>query len=209
MSDDCCQTTLEVTELESRQRRTLYIVLALNVGTFAMMLLAAMKSGSSALFSGALDNFGDAATYIASLIVVGKSRVAKARVAFLKGLLILGTALAVAAQIGWRLAHPAVPVFETMSIAAAINLAANLLCLGLLTPHRNVDTNMSSVWECSRNDVADGVAVVAAAAAVWYFEAGWPDLLIAVVLLVLFLRSAIRVLSTAWRELRPGERVLD
>ena len=50
---------------------------------------------------------------------------AKARVALLKGLLILGAAIAVAVQIGWRLTHPAVPLFEGMGIAGALNLAAN------------------------------------------------------------------------------------
>lgn len=205
MSDDCCAQPIDVAVLETRQRRTLFIVLGLNVVTFVIMILAAMSSGSSALFSGALDNFGDAVTYVASLIVVGRSRTAKARVALLKGLLIAGSALAVAVQIGWRLGHPAVPVVETMSIAAAVNLAANILCLALLTPHRRADTNMSSVWECSRNDVADGVAVIVAAAAVWYFDAGWPDLLVAAVLLVVFLRSAFRVLRAAFADLAAPE----
>lgn len=203
MSTDCCDDTLDVAGLERRQRRTLYVVLVLNVATFAMMLVAALKSGSSALYTGALDNLGDAATYVASLAVVGRSSGAKARVAFLKGLLILGTALAVAVQVAWRLAHPAVPVFETMSIAAMLNLGANLACLALLTPHRHSDTNMASVWECSRNDVADGLAVIAAALGVWYFAAGWPDLLVAVALLILFFRSAMHVLRSALRELAP------
>jgi Co/Zn/Cd efflux system component len=43
--------------------------------------------------------------------------------------------------------------------------------------------------------------VIAAALAVWAFESGWPDLVIAVGLLVMFLRSAARVLRGAWQEL--------
>jgi Co/Zn/Cd efflux system component len=95
------------------------------------------------------------------------------------------------------------PVFETMGIAALLNLGANLLCLRLLYPYRDSDVNMSSVWECSRNDIMEGFAVIAAAVSVWAFESGWPDILIAVALLVLFLRSATRVLRGAWRELYP------
>lgn len=41
-----------------------------------------------------------------------------------------------------------------------------------------------------------------AAAGVWVFYAGWPDLVIAAALLVLFLRSAWRVLARARAELR-------
>ena len=61
---------------------------------------------------------------------------------------------------------------------------------------------MASAWECSRNDVWEGFAVLAAAASVWIFGAGWPDLVIAGILLLMFLRSSIRVLRNAWRELR-------
>ena len=53
-------------------------------------------------------------------------------------------------------------------------------------------------------DIYEGVAVILAAALVWAFGAGWPDLVIAAALLVLFLRSAVRVLRAAWRESRPS-----
>src|SRR3546814_9429779 len=94
-----------------------------------MMLSAAIYSGSSSLLSGGLDNLGDALTYVLSLAVIGASGRAKARVALLKGALILGAAVAVAIQIGWRLAHPNVPIFEAIGIAAVINLAFNGICL--------------------------------------------------------------------------------
>ena len=79
-----------------------------------------------------------------------------------------------------------------------------VICLLLLWRHRHEDVNMSSVWECSRNDVAEGCAVIAAALAVWIFSSPWPDLLVAIALLVLFTRSAWRVLTGAWRELYPS-----
>jgi Co/Zn/Cd efflux system component len=189
--------------LEERQRRVLIVVLVMNAMTFLMMVAAAASSGSSSLLSGALDNFGDALTYALSLAVIGAASVAKARVALVKGFLIFGAALAVAVQIGWRISNVETPVFETMGIAALLNLGANLLCLRLLYPYRNGDVNMTSVWECSRNDVIEGFAVIAATLAVWVFGSGWPDILIAIALLALFLRSASRVVKSAWRELYP------
>ena len=190
--------------LERRQRRVLAWVFGINVATFAVMVAGSVSSGSSALLSGALDNLGDALTYALSLAVVGGSVRVKARVAMVKGLLIFGAALAVAAQIVWRLTELDAPVASTMSIAAALNLVANAVCLKLLTPYRTGDVNMSSSWECSRNDVIEGVAVIGAAAAVWIFASPWPDLVVAVVLLATFLRSASRVLRNAWRELVPA-----
>ena len=201
MSESCCGKAIDVRALEARQRRVLTIVLVINLLTFLMMMGAAWYSRSSSLLSGGLDNLGDALTYALSLAVVGASGLAKARVALFKGLLILGAALAVGVQIVWWLLHPEVPLFDGMGVAALLNLGANLVCLKLLMPYRSGDINLASAWECSRNDVYEGFAVLAAALGVWLFDAGWPDLITAVALLLLFLRSAWRVLRSAWREL--------
>lgn len=196
---------MDVAAMQADQRRVLRVVLCINLVTFVMMMFAAWRSHSSSLLSGSLDNLGDALTYAISLAVVGASTRKKAKVAFFKGLLILGAAVTVGVQISWRLVNPAVPVFEAMGIAAALNLLANGLCLWLLTPHRTGDVNMASAWECSRNDIFEGGAVLLAAALVWLFGAGWPDLLIAAALLLMFLRSSARVLRASLRELRATE----
>jgi Co/Zn/Cd efflux system component len=204
MSDCCGCDNLETRTLAAKERRVLITVLAINVGTFLMMAVASMLSGSSSLLSGTLDNFGDAVTYGLSLAVVGSTLSAKARVALVKGILIGGAALAVALQIVWRLANPGVPIVETMGVAAMLNLGANAVCLWLLTPYRHGDVNMASAWECSRNDIYEGCSVIVATIAVWLFGSGWPDLIVASVLLALFTRSATRVIRTAWKQMQNG-----
>lgn len=204
MTDPCCGKTIDIQAIEARQRRVLVTVLAINAVTFVTMVAAAVYGGSSSLLSGGLDNLGDALTYAFSLAVVGASGRAQAKVAVFKGALILCAAIAVAVQIGWRLGHPAVPLFETIGVAALLNLLANMACLRLLMPYRHGDVNMASAWECSHNDVWEGFAVLAAAVGVWWFEAAWPDLLIAVLLLLMFLRSATRVFRAAWRGLQAA-----
>ena len=200
MGESCCGKAIDTKRLQARQRRVLWIVLVINAATFTMMVAAAYLAGSTALLSGALDNLGDALTYLLSLAVITAAPRAKAGVALIKGVLILAAAVGVGGQIVWRLLHPGVPLFEGMGVAALLNLAANLWCLRLLTPYRDGDINLASAWECSRNDVFEGCAVLAATVGVWLFQSGWPDLLIATALLVLFLRSALRVLTAAWRE---------
>jgi Co/Zn/Cd efflux system component len=202
MSDACCDPILDLANLQRRQRRVLVIVLAINLATFVMMAYASWSSGSASLLSGSLDNLGDAVTYALSLAVVGSTLTAQSRVALIKGFLIAMGALAVGGLIVRRLVDPTVPIFETMGLAAGANLAANAVCLWLLTPYRHGDVNLASAWECSRNDIADGVAVLAAAGLVFVFGAGWPDLLVAAILLVVFTRSSARVLEQALRGLR-------
>lgn len=201
---DRCDCEVDTRALAARQRRVLLIVLAINVATFVMMTAASFWSGSSALLSGALDNFGDAVTYALSFLAVGAAAATKARVALFKGLMILAAALAVALQIGWRLGNTGVPIAEAMGVAAVLNLCANAVCLWLLMPYKTGDINMASAWECSRNDVLEGLAVIVTAGAVWAFDSGWPDLVVAFALLALFLRSALRVVGNALRALRPA-----
>lgn len=62
--------------------------------------------------------------------------------------------------------------------------------------------NMSSVWECSRNDIVSNLSVFVAATAVWLTDSGWPDLPVAAALVLFLLRSAIRVIRSARRELK-------
>ncbi len=94
-----------------------------------------------------------------------------------------------------------------MGVVSLFSLAANSVCLFLLTRHREDDVNMSSVWECSRNDIASNISVFLAAGAVWFTQSGWPDIVIALCLVGLFLRSAIRVFTSAARELKTAIEV--
>jgi Co/Zn/Cd efflux system component len=168
---------------------------------FFVIVAAALHARSSALLSDSLDNLGDALTYGLSLYAVSKGTAAKARVALFKGGLILAAALAVVAQIAFGLVSPVVPAFDEMGVFSLVGLAANSICLFLLWRHRHEDVNMSSVWECSRNDIASNLSVFVAAAAVWLTGSGWPDILVASGLVVLLLRSAARVISSARTEL--------
>ena len=200
----CCESDCAAEALREKQRGTLQAVLWINAVMFVVIVVAAQYAKSTALFADSLDNLGDALTYGLSLMVVAGGVLAKARVALFKGCLILLGALAVAGQIVYRLIHPEVPLFEMMGIFSIAALAANSLCLGLLWRHRHEDINMSSVWECSRNDIATNLSVFAAAGGVWLAGSGWPDLLVAVALVILLLRSSARVISSAMRELRPS-----
>lgn len=198
---DCCDP-LSVDRLRERQSRTLIAVLLINAFMFIVIVIAAIRAGSSALLADSFDNFGDAVTYALSLGAVGAAASTKARVAMFKGVLIVAAALGVLIQVGFKLLHPGVPVFELMGLFSLLALVANSVCLGLLWRHRDEDINMSSVWECSRNDIAGNLAVFVAAAGVWVFEAGWPDLVVALALAALLMRSGSGIVANARRELK-------
>lgn len=197
-----CNHDCSLDRLRERQRGTLRTVLAINAAMFFVIATAALYGDSAALLSDSLDNLGDAFTYGLSLYAVSRGAAAKARVALFKGWLIFLAACVVAGQIAYRLAVPSTPLFEVMGAFSLVGLAANGLCLYLLTRHRHEDVNMSSVWECSRNDIAANLSVFVAAGAVWLTGAAWPDLVVAGALAFLLMRSALRVIASARAELR-------
>lgn len=200
---DCCEDKqCAIEALRTRQAGTLWIVLAINAVMFVAEAYGGWIASSAALLSDSLDNLGDALTYALSLFVVWRSDQDKARVAMVKGSLILIAGLVVVAQIVHRLIVPATPMFETMGALSVLALAANTTCLALLWKHRQNDVNMASVWECSRNDIASNLAVLLAALGVWALGTGWPDLVVAIALSFLFFSSAIRVLRRGSRELK-------
>ena len=200
MGESCCSGTVDIRAMEARQRQVLMIVLAINIATFVMMLSAANYSGSSSLLSGSLDNLGDALTYLLSIAVIGASTRAKAKVALLKGLLILGAAMAVAVQIGWRLAHPEVPVFEAIGIAALLNLAFNGICLWLLTPYRHGDVNIRAASTFSTNDFVANAGVLIGGGLVLWLGQAWPDLVVGLAVAGIALKGGIDILHDAHHE---------
>lgn len=201
MSGSCCENDSAVEALRVRQKSTLVKVLWINAVMFVVIAGAALYGRSTALLSDSLDNLGDALTYGVSLYVVARSVDAKARVALFKGGLILLGALVVIGQVIWRLLHPVVPSYEVMGAFSLAGVAANGLCLWLLWQHRSEDINMSSVFECSRNDMASNFSVLVAAAGVRLFQSGWPDIVVASLLAAMLLRSAVRVIRGALSEL--------
>ncbi len=198
----CCDHGCSLDRLRERQRGTLQLVFLINAVMFLVIVVAALHAASSALLTDSLDNLGDAFTYALSLYAVSRGSRTKAKVALFKGGLILVAAGLVALQIISRLVHPVLPAFDEMGLFSLLALAANSVCLFLLWRHRHEDVNMSSVWECSRNDIATNLSVLMAAGAVWLTGSGWPDILVASGLVVLLLRSAYRVIRAARLELR-------
>jgi len=169
---------------------------------FFVIGAAAFYGNTTALLADSLDNLGDALTYALSLYAISRSTSVKAKVALFKGILILLAAIVVVVHLIYNLFVPSVPVFEIMGVFSILGLIANSICLLLLWRHRKEDVNMSSVWECSRNDIASNLSVFIAAGAVWLTNSSWPDVVVAVCLVWLLMRSAMRVISSAMEEVR-------
>jgi Co/Zn/Cd efflux system component len=202
MADCCDDKACEIEAFRDRQSSTLKTVLGINAVMFIVELTAGLISGSVSLLADSLDMLGDALVYGFSLYVVARGARMKAIAAMFKGGIMAVFGLFVLGQAVYRIVFPQVPVFEAIGAIGLLALAANSICFVLLWRHRADDINMSSVWLCSRNDIAANVSVLFAAAGVWLTDSGWPDILVGLALAALFLRSALFVLRGVVTELR-------
>jgi len=180
----------------------LIAVILINVVMFFVEITAGLKSGSQALLADALDFAGDSATYTISLLVIGASLRTRAMASLFKGGSLAFIAIIIVASSLYRFLGDTVPVAETMGIVGFLALLANLTSLLILMRWREGDSNVRSVWLCSRNDAVGNVGVIIAGIVVAITGAAWPDLVVAILLATLFLRSSFSIISQARAELK-------
>lgn len=149
----CCHHSQDQSgTLTARQTRMLWVVLAINATMFVLEFGAGLLAASTALLGDSLDMLGDALVYGFSLLVVARGLRWKALAAVFKGGVMMIFGVVVLAEAASKLIWPAVPDSGLMGAMGLVVLAANLVCLVLLTRHRGDDINMRSAWICSRND---------------------------------------------------------
>jgi cation diffusion facilitator family transporter len=187
-----------------RQRRVLWIVLAVNGAMFVVEMVSSWLAGSTALLADAIDFLADAATYALTLFVLTKSAQWKAGAALAKGLAMGVFGIWVIAIALWRATDPALPHAGIMGGVGVMALAANVGSAVLLYWHRSDDLNMRSVWLCSRNDAIANVMVLAAAAAVALTATAWPDLMVGAAIAALELSAAYSIIRAAVPALRAA-----
>jgi cation diffusion facilitator family transporter len=199
----CCEDKrCEITAMQERHGRVLWVVLLINAVMFLVEGGAGLMAHSTSLLADALDMLGDALVYGFSLFVVARSARWQAGAALAKGGFMLAFGLGVLGEAVYKMFHPVMPGVETMGMIGGFALAANLVCFFLLYRHRCDNLNMSSTWLCSRNDLIANVGVLMAAAGSYMLMSRWPDMLVGVVIASLFLSSALQVLRPSMQALR-------
>lgn len=204
MGAGCCSSGCHgpSSEVAPRFRKALWAALVINAGMFLVEIVAGVAAGSSSLQADALDFFGDAANYGVSLFVLGMSLRHRAMASVLKGATMGAFGLWVIGNTAYHLLTGTVPEAGVMGVIGTLALVANVVVAVMLYAFRDGDSNMRSVWICSRNDAIGNLAVLGAASGVYATSSGWPDLVVAGIMAALALSGAVQVLRHALAELR-------
>lgn len=182
-------------------KKILWVVVAINGLMFCIEITAGFLADSTALKADSLDFLGDTATYAATLLVIGKTLQIRARVALLKGLSLGVMALFILGFTIYRAMFIGEPQPFIMGAIGFLALIANLVSVLLLLKYREGDSNVKSVWLCSRNDAIGNVAVIIAGIGVFISGAIWPDIVVAFAIAGLFLHSSIKITMQALSEM--------
>lgn len=204
MGKDCCAP--EVSNASEPWKRVLKIALVLNLAMFLVEVVASWRSGSMSLQADAMDFLGDGFNYGISLVVAGAVIATRAKVSLLKGATMTAFGIFIVAQTAIKISQGVLPQPPVMGIVGTLAFLVNLTCALLLYRYREGDSNMQSVWLCTRNDMIGNLMVIAAAGLVAWLGTGWPDWIASLILAGLGFTSGLRVIRLARAELR-GEAV--
>jgi Co/Zn/Cd efflux system component len=168
---------------------------------FLVEIIAGLIAGSVSLQADALDFLGDVANYGISLFVIGRALRYRATAALIKGMTMGVFGIWVVGATVSNAVKGIVPHAITMGEVGSAALAANAAVFVLLWAYRKGDSNMRSVWLCSRNDVIGNLAVLLAALGVFGTRSGWPDVIVAGLMASLGIQGAFQVIRHALSEL--------
>lgn len=186
----------------SKFRTALWIALVINLSMFVVQLIGGAYAHSSALWADSLDFFGDAVNYGISLAVLSASLYWRATVALLKGMTMALFGVVVLGKVIYAYVQDIPPEAMTMGVIGTIALLANVFTAYILFTFRDGDSNMKSVWLCSRNDAIGNFAVILAAIGVFGTGSLIPDLVVAVIMASLGLTAGYHVIQQALAERR-------
>jgi len=190
-------------ELDTEEkRRTLWIVLWLNVAIAIGFFITGVIGDSNALLANGLDNSSDAVVYALSLLALSRSRTWKRGAARFSGIMLLIFAGGVIADAIRRFVEGSEPTGIMMMAMAAVAAVVNLICLKLLNEMNEKDVNLRAATTFSFNDFISNGGILIAGLLVWWLGSNWPDLLVGLLAAAIAVKGGVEILRDAREEAR-------
>jgi len=184
-------------QAEKFERKTLIILLAINGLMFFVEIILGWLAGSAGLIADSLDMLADAGVYGISLYAVGRSIHLQAKAASVSGVLQIILGVGVFAEVLRRLVFGSEPESILMIAVGAAALIANVVCLMLISQHREAGIHMRASWIFSTNDVIANLGVIISGVLVWLIGSRFPDLIVGAIISVVIVQGGIKILRDA------------
>jgi Co/Zn/Cd efflux system component len=193
----------EFDEAAELERRTLWILLAINGAMFLIEAVTGYVADAAGLVADSLDMLADASVYAIVLLAVGRSLRLQARAATVSGALQIALGVGAMLDVARRFVYGSEPVSALMIGMGLVALAANVTCLILIAKHREGGVHMRASFIFSANDVIANVGVIVSGVLVSVLDSRLPDLVAGAAIAVVVVRGGLEILGEA-REAREA-----
>jgi len=181
-------------QAEKLERKTLIILLAINGFMFFAEITLGWLAESTGLIADSLDMLADAGVYGISLYAVGRSIHLQSRAASVSGVLQIILGIGVLAEVLRRLIFGSEPESILIIIVGTAALIANVVCLKLISQHRDAGIHMRASWIFSTNDVIANLGIIISGVLVWLVGSRLPDLIVGTIISAVIVRGGIKIL---------------
>ena len=196
MSDCGCEI-----EIKNREEsRILIILLSINAIMFFVEITIGIISESTALIADSLDMIADATVYGIALYAVGKGALKKIKAAHISGFFQIILGVTVLFDIVRRTILGSEPKSLLMIFVGITALIANVICLQLISKHKDREVHMRASWIFSKNDVIANLGIILGGGLVYKFASRFPDLIIGFAISIIVIRGGIHIVKDASNE---------
>lgn len=193
-----CNCEFEIKNRE--QSRVLIVLLGINAVMFVVEIALGILSESTALIADSLDMLADATVYGIGMYAVGRPMSAKIRAAHLSGVFQIMLGALVSLDVFRRFVGGSEPESLLMISVGLVALMANVICLKLISKHREGEVHMRASWVFSKNDVIANLGIIVGGLLVYTLDSRYPDLLIGLAISIVVIRGGMQILRDAGDE---------
>lgn len=191
MSDCGCGTEAA----QSLQKKTLITLLLINGFMFFIEATLGWYAQSTGLIADSLDMLADATVYGIALYAVGRSASKQVSAARLSGYFQIILGIGVLFEVTRRILYGSEPLSLFMISVGLVALLANLICLALISKHRDGGIHMRASWIFSTNDVIANTGVIIAGVLVASLDSNIPDFVIGTLIAAVVVKGGLRILK--------------
>jgi len=164
---------------------------------FVAELIFGWLAQSTGLIADSIDMLADAAVYGLSLYAVGKGILHQAKTAQISSFLQIILGLGVFFEALRRLLFGSEPQSALIISVVTAALVANIICLILISKHRNGGVHMRASWIFSTNDVIANLGGIMSGILVTVIGSRFPDLIVGAIMSFIVIRGGIKILKDA------------
>ena len=193
-----CDCKIEIKNHD--QTRVLIILLSINASMFFLEIALGILSDSTALIADSLDMLADATVYGIGLYAVGRTALLKIKAAHTSGILQIILGASVSFEVLRRLIWGSEPESLLIIATGIMALIANVICLLLISKHKNKEVHMRASWIFSRNDVIANLGIIISGGLVYLLDSRLPDLIIGMLISIVVIRGGVHIIRDARNE---------